>query len=96
MKRNSRHVAEKFCEASFWLARERGFKTNTTKSIAGGYWVVMGSARELERVNGLRRRLCLKAATQCSREIKLIRDKNRSLGTRPQSIWLGYITIVRS
>ncbi|KAG5630117.1 hypothetical protein H5410_001834 [Solanum commersonii] len=28
--------------------RERGFKTKTTKSIAGGYWVVVGSARESE------------------------------------------------
>ncbi|KAG5606011.1 hypothetical protein H5410_027503, partial [Solanum commersonii] len=30
----------------FWLARERDFKSKTTKSIAGGYWVVIGLARE--------------------------------------------------
>ncbi|KAG5605933.1 hypothetical protein H5410_027425, partial [Solanum commersonii] len=48
----------------------------------------------------------LKAATQCSRETELNRGKllereftptiNRSLGTRPQPIRLGSITIVRS
>ncbi|KAG5615058.1 hypothetical protein H5410_014882, partial [Solanum commersonii] len=38
----------------FWLARERGCKSKTTKLIAGG----IGSTW-LEIVNGLRRRLCL-------------------------------------
>ncbi|KAG5575872.1 hypothetical protein H5410_056006, partial [Solanum commersonii] len=30
----------------FWPTRERGFKIKTTKSIIGGYWVVVGSTRE--------------------------------------------------
>ncbi|KAG5591629.1 hypothetical protein H5410_042143 [Solanum commersonii] len=38
------------------------------------------SARE--RVNGLRRRLCLKAATRCSRETKLIRGPQINKKTR--------------
>ncbi|KAG5585592.1 hypothetical protein H5410_046026, partial [Solanum commersonii] len=29
------------------LARERGFKTKTTKLIASGYWVIVGSARRV-------------------------------------------------
>ncbi|KAG5571282.1 hypothetical protein H5410_061048, partial [Solanum commersonii] len=42
-------VANTISSLCFWLVRERGFKTKITKSIACGYWVVMGS--NFERVN---------------------------------------------
>ncbi|KAG5589346.1 hypothetical protein H5410_039860 [Solanum commersonii] len=41
-------VANTILTSYFLFARERGFKTKTTKLIVGGYWVVVNSARESE------------------------------------------------
>ncbi|KAG5615904.1 hypothetical protein H5410_015728 [Solanum commersonii] len=35
-------VANTISSSCFWLARERGFKTKTTKLMACSYWVVVG------------------------------------------------------
>ncbi len=78
-------VANTISPLCFWLARERGRKTKTTKLIAGGIgstWVQLErvnpspspthSARESEWAKA---EVVLKAATRCSRETESIRGK---------------------
>uniref|UniRef100_M1DYB1 Gag-pol polyprotein n=1 Tax=Solanum tuberosum TaxID=4113 RepID=M1DYB1_SOLTU len=46
MPQNARMLKTKEESVFGLLERERDFKTKTTKSIVGGYWIVVGSARE--------------------------------------------------
>ncbi|KAG5610105.1 hypothetical protein H5410_021386 [Solanum commersonii] len=58
-----------------WLLGRRAF--SLSELILGFFPHI-----QLERVNGLRRRLCLKAVTWCSREIELIWETD-PLGLEP-------------
>ena len=39
-------VANTISSSCLWLTSEKGINTTTTESLACGYWVDMGSARE--------------------------------------------------
>ena len=78
-------VANTISSQCFWLARERGRKTKTTKLIAGGIWLTWV---QLERVNPspspthlaresewAKAEVVFNAATRCSRETAWIRGK---------------------